>query len=160
MRWQSLGNLELMNKNVVRLVFLVPVFACTNMFWLSYDSVPQHWDSGNHILSALKYHDVISDYLQEHDWLSIKIDQGGMAEVARGGAIGLSSVIPFVGSFMIFLAGSSIKWLVMTKVLFMAILIYALHRIGKRVPNEEAGILACTHFGLYPMVFNTSRDSC
>ena len=59
---------------------------------------------------------------------------------------------------MIFLAGSSIKWLAMTNVLFMAILLYALFQIGKWIHNEEAGLLACAIFVLYPMVFNTARE--
>ena len=147
-----------MIKTTIKLVLLVLVFACMNLFWLSYDTVPPHWDYANHLLSALKYHEAMSSYLAGGDWFSITSIKAVIWKLLRVDQIVYPPLFPFVGSFMIFLAGNSIKWLVMTNVLFMAILIYALLQIAKRIHNDKVGILACTIFVLYPAVFNISRE--
>lgn len=128
------------------------------MLWLSYDTVPPHWDSAGHMLSALKYHEAVSDYLQQHDWWSIRSIKTLLWKLHAVDRVVYPPLFPFMASFVIFLAGSSIKWLAMTNVLFMTILIYSLFQIGKRIQNEETGILACILFVLYPLVFNRSRE--
>ena len=39
---------------------LVAAVAALNYFWLSLNTVPPHWDAANHMISALRYHDVLS----------------------------------------------------------------------------------------------------
>ena len=86
-----------MNKNAIALVLLLLAFACTNMFWLSYDTAPPHWDTANHMLSALKYHEAMSSYLEEGNWLSIKSIKTVLRKLLAVDQSRLSTAIPVCG---------------------------------------------------------------
>jgi hypothetical protein len=142
----------------VKLLLLLLVVSSTNLLYLSYNTIPPHMDLANHMTSALKYHQVMSDFFQQPDLLSFKSIKAVLRNLVEVDQNVYPPLFPFVASFAVFFAGSSIKWLAMTQVFFMAILLYTLYQIGKKLRDEESGILAGVMILLYPMVFGSSRE--
>lgn len=148
----------LAGSNFAPLLLLLLLISLTNFFWLSYNTLPPHWDWAAHMLSALKYHQAMSDYIQQPDLWSLTSVKAVLWNLLGVDQSVYSPLFPFVGSFMIFIAGPSIKWLSMTNMLFMAVLLYGLFKIGKKIHSEETGVLACIILSFYPMVFHLSRQ--
>jgi len=148
----------LAGSNFTPLLLLLLLISLTNFFWLSYNTLPPHWDWAAHMLSALKYHQAMSDYTQQPDLWSLTSVKAVLRNLLGVDQSVYPPLFPLVGSFMIFIAGPSIKWLSMTNMLFMALLLYGLFKIGKKIHSEESGVLSCIILCFYPVVFSLSRQ--
>ena len=45
---------------LLALALLIATVAGLNYWWLGANTLPPHWDTANHMMSALKYHDVLA----------------------------------------------------------------------------------------------------
>jgi hypothetical protein len=108
--------------------------------------------------SAVKYHQVMSEYGQQSDVLSFKAIKHALRRLIEVDQSVYPPLFAFVSSFVIFFAGVSVKWLTMMNLMFLAVLLIALFQIVKKIHSERAAVLAATLFVFYPGVFNSSRE--
>ena len=139
------------------LALLVSIVGVLNYFWLSQNTVPPHWDAANHMISALRYHGVLSQcFSQSHfavPGLRLCLDE--LVTVNQGV---YPPLFPFAGGLVIFLAGSSITALAMTNVPFIALLAGATYLMGRTIHSRLAGVLAALLIVAYPLVFQMSHE--
>ena len=125
--------------------------AC-NAGWLARDTRPQAWDPAIHLLSSVRYRHLVGDFLR---------GQASLEESIRR----LSSVDAFYPPFAPFVSALATLGLkpnadVSTWVLnqfFLALLIFATYRLGRRAAGPVAGIAAAVAVTTFGAVWSASH---
>lgn len=124
-------------------IYLVNVIY--NYIWIIQDKKPPGWDDAAHLMLSLSYYQILAD----PGWDMI----GKMVQV--------SSYYPpfyhFFTAFMYLLFGKSLDVALMTNSVFLGILLLSVFGIGKKIFNEEAGLVAAVLVTLYPSIFALER---
>ena len=139
------------------LTLLVAVVGALNYFWLLNNTIPPHWDSANHMISALKYHAVLSQCFDPSLFTlpGLKHCVGELVYVDR---FVYGPLFPFSGGLAVFLAGNSTTALTMMNLPFLAVLIICTYLIGCAFHSRVAGLLAALLVIAYPLVLLFSRE--
>jgi len=145
-----------LRNSFVKLFVVLLLFSSINYFWLSHDTIPPAWDESVHLMSAMKYHAVIADFVERSDF------SGGakfrlLKQLVLVDRSVYTPLFPFLASFTIFFWGSSADSLTMANIPFVGILLFALYQIGRKIHNEESGVLSGLIVLFYPMVVGLSR---
>lgn len=133
------------------------LFFAANLFWLSYNVTPPDWDEAGHVMTAMRHHNAIDNFIHQNDF-SIKSWRH-----FAGTLVGINSYVypplfHFTASFMLFLTSDDPRIsLAMANVLFSGILIFSLYKIGSKIHNEQTGLLSVLLILLYPIIFGLSR---
>jgi 4-amino-4-deoxy-L-arabinose transferase-like glycosyltransferase len=128
-----------------------------NYAWLTRNTLPPHWDAANHMMSALKYHDVLSQCMAQPP-LDVRAWKHCAGELIYVDGDVYAPLFSAIGGVMTFAAGNSITALAMTNVPFIAMLLAAMFVMGRRLYSPLAGILAGVLLIAYPLVYQTSRE--
>ncbi len=154
-RYRSLGFARLTLRSTWQLLALTGAACLLNYVWLSFNKTPPHWDSANHLMSALNYRQVFSDLFHG--------SFGG-----HGGAVNFLRRLVHVDVYVypplfpltasLVSPSPSLRSLVMMNCLFLAILIYSVYEIGRRLHSHLAGILSAVLVLAYPIAFTLSRE--
>jgi hypothetical protein len=126
--------------------------AALNFVWLSFDATPPHWDAANHLLSALEYRELLAS--------AIRGQAGGPIAVLKQLVHVDKMVYPplFPLTAGVVSPSEAIRSLIMVNSLFLAILVFSVYQIGRRLHGEQAGIFAAVLIAAYPMVMHLARD--
>lgn len=116
-----------------------------NYIWIVQDKKPPGWDDAAHLMLSLSYYQILAN----PGWDMI----GKLVEV--------SSYYPpfyhFFTAFMYLLFGKSLDVALMTNSVFLGILLLSIFGIGKKIFNEETGLVAAVFISLYPSIFALER---
>jgi 4-amino-4-deoxy-L-arabinose transferase-like glycosyltransferase len=133
--------------NPIFLLGLIAIFfIINNLVWLLIDTLPPAWDQSMHAFYSLKYLRLVQNpaTLSMTKWLTVSPYWPPLFYIVS---------IPFTA-----LLGFSTDSVAATNVLFLAIAIFGIYKIGTRLFNRPAGIGAVLISLLYPIVFALSRD--
>lgn len=125
--------------------FLVLFHAVNNFFWLNINSFPPAWDESLHLLNSLNMMQVLSGFF--HNFSGEYLQTGW-------------SYPPFfymVSAVVGLLFNNSLISLVMTNIIFLAILLFSVFKIGEILYDRYVGLLATFLISMYPIIFGTSR---
>jgi 4-amino-4-deoxy-L-arabinose transferase-like glycosyltransferase len=128
-----------------------------NSFWLSLNTIPPHWDTANHMVSALKYRSVLSQCLAQ-PFFSFQSLKHCLGEIVYVDQFVYPPLFPLAGGAISFLVGTSITALAMTNVLFAGVLVAAMYFMGCAIHSRLTGVLAAVLSVAYPFVYQTSRE--
>lgn len=123
-----------------------------NYMWLSFDKTPPHWDSANHLLSALKYREVFLSAIQGTGGPPLQI----LKSLVHIDVMVYPPLFPLTASFLSPML--TIRSLVMVNSVFVAILVCSTYQIGRRVYGELAGLVSATLIAAYPIVLHLERE--
>lgn len=134
------------NTNYLFLMILWLFHLINNYIWLKIDTSPLRWDPGNHYLSSLRYFDVLS-----HPSIHL------LSEIVNvcGTYPPLVGIIP-TPLYVLFGRDPDTAIFIMNSI-FLFILIFSVYGIGKKLCNNNAGILASFIVIMYPMLFGQTR---
>lgn len=116
-----------------------------NYIWIVQDKKPPGWDDAAHLMLSLSYYNILIN----PGWDLI----GKIIQVS-------SYYPPFYHSFIAFmylLFGKSLTIALMTNSLFFGVLLISTYGIGKKLFNEETGLLAAILISFYPSIFQLER---
>jgi len=116
-----------------------------NWIWLVKDTVPPRWDQSGHLIESLKIYDIFT-----HP--SLDIFQR-LAEVSNY----YPPFFQMCTTPLYALFGKSADVAVMTNILFLAILLFSVYGIGKKLYDQNTGILAAFFISFYPAVYSMTR---
>ena len=116
-----------------------------NWIWLLKDTVPPKWDQSGHFIESLKIYDIFT-----HP--SLDIFQR-LAEVSDY----YPPFFQMCATPLYALFGKSADVAVMTNILFLAILLFSVYGIGKKLYNQKIGFLAAIFISFYPAVYSMTR---
>ena len=142
---------------VVVLALLVAALGALNYLWLLNNTVPPHWDAASHMMSALKYHAVLSQCFDQSLFALAGVKHC-VGELVFVDNFVYGPLFPFSGGLAVFLAGNSITALTMMNLPFLAVLIICTYLIGCAFHSRVAGLLAALLIVSYPLVLHSSRD--
>ncbi|MFA5389688.1 MAG: glycosyltransferase family 39 protein, partial [Candidatus Omnitrophota bacterium] len=121
-------------------------FIITNIIWLAMDTMPPSWDDSIHMKLSILYSRVVPQMASE----------GGFKEF-----MSLSSYYPpfFHISALpaLYLYGFNEDYMVYVNFLYLIILIFSVHGIGKILFNSRVGVFSALLTLLYPIIFGLSR---
>jgi len=124
---------------------LVLFHAANNFFWLKINSLPPAWDESGHLLNSLNMMQVLSGFF--HNFTGEYLQTVG-------------NYPPFfyiVSAVVGLLFNNSLISLVMTNIIFLAILLFSVFKIGEILYDRYVGLLAAFLISMYPIIFGTSR---
>ncbi len=130
------------------LLALAAVFlfhAVNNAIWLSTNMVTIGWDRLDHLVRTLSYNNILSQ----------------VTPATLFKALTWSDYYPplvhvvVVAAYKLFGVATDVA--AMTNLLYLAVLLGSVYAIGKRIGDEDTGILAALLVSLFPMVFAFSR---
>lgn len=142
---------------VLLVCLVVAVVVAANYVWLSVNTLPPHWDQANHLISALKYHDITAACLSERRDV-VRGAAHCATELAAVDQSVYAPLFPFTAGMMSYVVGRSPEALTMTNVPFMLLLAGATFTLGRRLHSNAAGVLAAVVLFAYPLVFAVSRE--
>jgi len=155
---ERLSSIRVLRSSFIKLFAVLLLYSSINYFWLSYDIIPPAWDSSMHLMSAMKYRGVVTDFVEEFDFSARTLFRflKRLVRVNRGV---YPPLFPFLASFTIWGFGGegSADSLTMVNTLFGGILLFSLYQIGKKIYDEESGVLSGVIILFYPMVAGLSR---
>src|SRR5262245_56970676 len=107
------GDARTFGRDSIVLALLVVMVGALHYVWLSYNTLPPHWDQANHMMSALRYHAVLSECIGQSPVTlrGVRHCVGALVSVDQ---FVYPPLFPLVGGLVIFLAGSSVTALAMT----------------------------------------------
>jgi len=131
------------------LIFLLLIFyGINNYIWLSDHQLPSCFDEAYHLVSSLKYVDILRHPSKDMFSSLLKVDDRRP---------------PF---FHFCMAVSNIIWgkskassVIMTNIFFAGILFLSVYHIGKNMEDKKTGLLAVFIVAMYPYIFGLSRMS-
>lgn len=132
--------------NIAYLILFLLFLFCgiNNYLWLSANKISPFWDESRHLTTTIKYIDSIleSSNILKSIW---RIDN-------------IYPPLFYLVSIPIGLIwGNSINVLAMSNLIFLAILIFSVYKIGLMLFNKNVGLLAAFMTAMSPMVFGISR---
>ncbi len=133
-------------KYLILLAVLVLFHIFNNYIIVSNDNTPLLWDGGDYFLRSLKYYDVFANL--DNNFVS----RFNEVSPYRPPLFMLTS-LPFY-----FVFGKSTDVAVMTNFVFLAIMLFSVYGIGKRIHSHEAGLLASFIISTFPILFGLSRS--
>ncbi len=117
-----------------------------NYLWLAVNSKPPLDDEAIHLISAVKYLDIL-----KHPSLDMV---GRLLHVD----ILYPPLFPFVAALIAAVSGHvNTVAFVMTNAIFLAVTLFCMYFIGLKMKNKWSGILAGSLLMIYPLFFNLSR---
>ena len=123
-----------------------------NFVWLSFDATPPHWDSANHLLSALDYRDLVGR--------AVRGQAGGpitaLKEFVHVDKMVYPPLFPLTAALVS--PSETARSMIMVNSLFLAVLLFSVYQIGRRLHSERAGVLSAVLIAAYPMVMHLARD--
>lgn len=139
------------------LIALCASIAAVNFTWLSINSLPPAWDQANHLLSALRYHDVLAACFPGHRDVLREL-AGCIRTMTYVDQSAYAPLLPFTAGMLSFISGGSLRALTMTNMVFMAVLIGSMYWLGRVLHSRTAGVLASVLVCSYPLVFIAARE--
>jgi len=139
----------LKNNSPFLIIFLLLFFyGVSNYVWLSDHQLPSCFDEAYHLVSSLKYVDILQQPSKDMFLSLLRVDDRRP---------------PF---FHFCLAISSIIWnkskapsIIMTNIFFAGILFFSIYYIGQKMQDKNTGLLAVFIVSMYPYIFGLSRMS-
>ncbi|MBF0331174.1 MAG: glycosyltransferase family 39 protein [Candidatus Omnitrophica bacterium] len=125
---------------------MILFMAIVNYLWLALNQQPPVDDEAIHLLSAIKYSNILQ--APSHDIVSRLLDVDDL----------YPPLFPFVAALIAFVMDSTSTLLFcMTNILFVAITYISLYFMGLRTGNKWSGVLAAAILTMFPMYFHLSR---
>jgi 4-amino-4-deoxy-L-arabinose transferase-like glycosyltransferase len=125
------------------LFFLFIFLAISNYAWLQSNKIAPFWDESHHMTTAIKY---AESFYSSNIWHAVKIKHNDYPPFFYLISIPFNLIL-----------GNSPAALVQTNLIFMAVLIFSVYKIGQTLFNKKIGFLATFLVCVFPMVFGTSR---
>ncbi len=148
---------QLRTFSLLALALLIATVVALDYWWLGANTLPPHWDTANHMMSALRYHDVLAQCAADAG-LTLPTAKHCIGELVYVDRNVYPPLFPFIGGVVIFLAGNSITALAMTNLPFVVILVMAMYVLGRTLHSRLAGVLAALLIISCPLVFQMSRE--
>jgi asparagine N-glycosylation enzyme membrane subunit Stt3 len=120
-------------------------YAVNNFIWLRLNNYPSGPDEFWHLLRGLKFSKALLSNPQEFLYLSVE------------NASHWPPLFHMSSAIVAFFAGASYLSLVMTNIIYLAILLFSVYFIGLKLFDQNTGLLAAIITSAYPMVFISSR---
>lgn len=132
------------------ILFLLVLFlGITNWIVLKQDNVPFCYDEGGiYATSRIYYHDLIENFT----WNLKKLFYLYWVTTPFYPPLYMLSHLP-----LFFLFGKSQDVAAMTNTIFLAILIFSIYGIGKKIKDEQTGLFASIIVSTFPVIFGFSR---
>lgn len=131
----------------VFVIFLV----VSNIIWLKIDIQTPHWDGARHLLTSLKYYDLIANWFNDisnlHNLKSI------VQTYYYYPPFYYLSTIP-----MYFIFGKSADSAVLVNTFYIIMLVFSVYGIGKILWNRTVGLLSSFYIALTPMILSSFRE--
>ncbi len=131
--------------NISAMVFLIFFHGVNNFIWLKINKCPPTGAPALHLVSSLKYLDIISHPGADIFLRLAKVD------------FFYPPLFPFISSIFALLFGKAEIVFLMTNVLFMSGIFICLYLIGYKIGDVRIGILAAYLLSLYPVFSYISR---
>jgi len=131
---------------------IILVSCALNFVFLSFDATPPHWDASNHLLSALDYRELLVSAVQGQAGGPIAV----LKQLVHVDKMVYPPLFPLVAGVLS--PDETARSLIMVNSLFLAVLLFSVFQIGRRLHSEFAGVLAAALIATYPMVMHLARD--
>ena len=132
---------------IFALIFLIVFHFVNNYIWLSISKLPHYGCMPYHMVSSLKYLDILSYF---------KLKPCFLYEVL-GVDFFYPPLFPFIASLTCLIFGKSTLVLVMSNLVFVAATFISLYLIGRKMGDIRIGVLAAYILSFYPIFFYISR---
>jgi len=127
------------------LFLLLLFYGINNFIWLKSDYLPPTSDEAFHLLSSLKYSNILTS--PSPDIFQRLLDVDKM----------YPPFFTFCAALMSLMTGHSVIALVMTNMVFAAALFFSVYFIGRKYEDKYAGLFSAFILSMYPYVFGLSR---
>ncbi|MDD4939420.1 MAG: glycosyltransferase family 39 protein [Candidatus Omnitrophica bacterium] len=124
---------------------LLLFYGINNSIWLKLDDLPPTSDEAFHLLSSLKYSEILTSPSPDIFLRLLDVDKM------------YPPFFTFCAALMSLVIGHSIIALVMTNMVFAAALFFSVYFIGRKYEDKYTGLFAAFILSMYPYVFGLSR---
>lgn len=133
------------------LLFLVFFYSVNNFIWMKLDHFPPYGDEAGHLLDSLEFLNILKNPSLDMINRIIRVNEGEILSFLY------PPFFPFFAAILNFFFGYSIMLSKMSNIFFVAILLFSIYFIGKKMNNPNPGLLAAFIVSMYPFVFGLSR---
>ena len=133
---------QIKNYPYLILFFLLLFHGIYNYIWLSQNQAPPFWEESKYLLMGLKYKDLFS-----------QISLFNLKSFAQIGGY----YPPLLPISSLILIGNSIRTMAMANIIYMAIMLFSIFKIGEIIFDRKTGLWAAFILSMFPIVFGTSR---
>lgn len=137
----------LFQKNEIILILLWLFHVVNNYVWLKLDTYPLIWDGSAHFLESIQIYDILQKLSINSYWKIITVNRGEYPYF-----ISLVTEI-----FYNFVGRSEDAGIFINGGLFLAILIFTVFGITKKIDSKKSGLFAAFLVTTYPIIFGHSR---
>ena len=126
-------------------LLLLLFYGINNYIWLGLNKLPSTTDQASHLLSNLRYLEILSKPSRDMFIRLLKVDTF------------YPPFFPLCAAIVNLIFGHSATISIMTNMIFAAVLFFSVYYIGRKLVDEKLGLFAVFIVSMYPYIFGLSK---